>query len=83
MISEIDETCKILLLSLVDGPKDFADLQRAIQAGSSRTPRTHVKEHLAPLKLVNVKQKIKGRRKYYSIELTEKGRELCKRIKGG
>jgi DNA-binding HxlR family transcriptional regulator len=82
MSSEIDETCKTILLSLLDGPKDFADLQRAIQAGSSRTPRTHVNEHLVPLKLVKVRQRTKGRRRYYSIELTEKGRDLCKRIKG-
>jgi len=81
MSSEIDETCKSILLSLGEGSKDFADLQRAIQAGSSQTPRRHIREHLAP-KFVRVKQKIKGRKKYYSVELTEAGKDLCKRLKG-
>jgi DNA-binding HxlR family transcriptional regulator len=82
MISEIDETCKTILLALLEGPKDYADLQRAIDAGSQQTAKNHIKKHLEP-RLVAIKKKIKGRRNYYSIELTEKGRETCKTLQGG
>jgi DNA-binding HxlR family transcriptional regulator len=81
-MNEIDEICKMILLSLLEGSKDFADLQRATNTGSPRTPRRHIQKHLVPRQLVSVKQKIKGRKTYYSIELTEKGRAVCEKIKG-
>jgi len=81
MSSKIDETCRLILISLLSGPKDFAELQRSIQAGSAKTAKRHVKEHLEP-EFVRVGERIKGRRTFYSVELTEKGKVLAQKLKG-
>ena len=77
----IDETCKLILTSLLSGPKDFAGLQRSIQAGSAKTAKRHVKEHLEP-EFVRVKTIKKGIRDFYLVELTEKGKAMALKLKG-
>ncbi len=73
MTIKIDETCNSILKALIDGPQDFAGLQRKCQIGSYLTVKTHV-NHLMNVRLVEDNPEKKGTREFHSVKLTDKGR---------
>lgn len=77
-----DETCKVILISLLKGLNDFAEVQREISAGSYKTVKNHIKNHLVPAGLTELIQKKKGLRIYYEIKLTENGKIIAQNLKG-
>jgi DNA-binding HxlR family transcriptional regulator len=80
MSSEIDDICKSLLKAAADSPKTYAELQRAVGAGSIRTVEEHVK-HLVEKGLVADKKVRHGLRFIHQVSLTEKGVEVVKNIR--
>ena len=79
-LEKIDPTCKLIMISLLDGDKDYAQLQRAINAGSNKAVKSHVK-HLSPT-YVSVKKEPRGLRTFYKLSLTEEGKTLAKNTGG-
>jgi len=82
MTSRIDDACAKILLALSRNTADavdFAQLQRAMGAGSVRTVKRHV-EHLQGMGLVQVRTEKRGMRDYYRISLNSKGNDTVRRL---
>jgi len=82
MTSRIDDICtnilSVLLKNTTDA-MDYAQLQRAVGAGSSTTIKKHV-DHLLKEELAEVKTEKRGMRRYYRISLSSKGVDTARRL---
>jgi hypothetical protein len=81
-MQDLDNICRSILRSILNGFEEYAEIARDMGAGSYKTVKSHIEKHLLPKKLVTIEKKKRGVRTYDVMGLTEEGRALAMKIKG-